>query len=280
MVLGRGIAGSIGGEYTMKFRCVVMGILFLMNTAIALLTVTVACGEKPEGGFDEKVKQPVETSISIRQKTQKQEEQWRNDRETLLNRYEALERQLSELEIQKRALEETKEAARKRIAGKEKQLADIEQIQLKIVPLIEKQMDLLAAHLDADLPFLPEERQQRIERLTALRHDPDVAVSEKLRKVFEALMVEAEYGSTIEVYQQTIAIDDRDMLVDIFRLGRMSLFFQTLDQSVCGYYDQAADAWKRLPATYNKTIQTAIAIGTKRQSVELLTLPLGRIHVQ
>jgi hypothetical protein len=107
--------------------------------------------------------------------------------------------------------------------------------------------------------------------------DPEVSVSEKFRKAMEALLVEAEYGSTIEVYQQTIAVDDAPSLVNVFRLGRISLFYQTLDQKRCGFYDVAAAAWRPLPTAFNRCLQTAIEIGAKRRPVELLTLPLGRM---
>lgn len=230
-------------------------------------------------GFDDQVKKPVVESIRIRQHTQKSEEKWREDKRNKLAQYEQLEKQREELRTRKKMLEELISTARNRIAFKHKQLADIEQIEAQIEPLIDTQVDLLQRHLDQDLPFLLDERQQRLERLLTVRHDPDVAVSEKFRKVLEAVMVEAEYGNTIEVYQQNIVIGKRDMLVNIFRLGRISLFFQTLDHTTCGFFDVADGGWKPLPAIYNRTLQAAIDIGAKRQPVEILTLPLGRIRV-
>jgi hypothetical protein len=70
------------------------------------------------------------------------------------------------------------------------------------------------------------------------------------------------------------------MLANIFRLGSISLFYQSLDQSECGFYNVADAKWQGLPATYNRDIAAAIDIGAKRQPVELLSLPLGRISVQ
>ena len=227
-------------------------VLFL---AVALVLTAAPPVAAEKAGFDSRVKKPVSESIRIRQETQKQEEQWRDDKQKLIARYEALEREQKQLTLRKRELEEKTQSARTRIADKQKQLADIEEIRTRIIPLIESQIAELHRHVEGDLPFLPEERQRRLERLDALRHDPDVAVSEKFRKVMEALMVEAEYGSTIEVYQQTITVDGRDVLADVFRLGRISLFFQTLDEKACGFYNVAASAWQPLPSTYNRTIQ-------------------------
>ncbi|MFN2356064.1 MAG: DUF3450 family protein, partial [Desulfopila sp.] len=89
-----------------------------------------------------------------------------------------------------------------------------------------------------------------------------------------------EYGNTIEVYQETIVTEEREMLVDIFRLGRVALFFQTLDHESCGFFNVARATWQPLPTEYNRTIEVAMEIGSKRRPVELLTLPLGRMDPQ
>ena len=245
---------------------------------ISFMAVT-AQVQAEESELADEVKKPVSASIRIRQDTQKQEAKWREDKQRLLARYNELEQTLHQLEIRRQALEESNAATQQRITAKQQQLADIQQIEAQIEPLMDTQIELLGRHLEQDLPFLPDERRQRLERLMALRHDPDVAVSEKFRKVLEALMVEAEYGNTLEVYQQNIALGERNMLVNVFRLGRISLFFQTLDHTTCGFYDVAAGVWQALPATYNPTLQAAIDIGAKRQPAEILTLPLGRMRV-
>lgn len=231
-------------------------------------------------GVDKQIEAPVAESIRVRQATQKTEEQWRDDKQQLVTRFEQLELEQQQLSARKTALEEKIAATATRIDDKERQLADIKAIQSRIIPMIDNLVEALREHLDTDLPFLPEERRKRLERLEELRRDPDVAVSEKFRKVMEALVVEAEYGNTIEVYQQTISVDGHDMLANIFRLGRISLFFQTLDLKTCGVFDVAASAWQILPGTFNKNVQTAMDIGAKRQPVEILTLPLGRMNIQ
>jgi hypothetical protein len=99
---------------------------------------------------------------------------------------------------------------------------------------LNEQLGRLEVLVAIDLQFLPTERQQRLESLDAQMADTETVISEKLRKTMEALFVEAEYGDTIEVYQETIAIDGQPILVEIFRLGRMVLFYQNPgSQSVC-----------------------------------------------
>ncbi|MFZ1985134.1 MAG: DUF3450 domain-containing protein [Desulfatitalea sp.] len=224
-----------------------------------------------------RIERPVQEAIATRQATQREEEQWRDAKEKLLARYEALEQENEQLRSQKETMRAATATARERIAAKDKQLADIQQIAERIEPFLDETMAELRQLLTQGPPFLIAERRQRLENLETIHHDPDIAISEKYRKVMEALLVEAEYGFTIEVYQQTVRVDNQEVIVDILRLGRLALFFLTLDRGQCGFYNEAAGAWQPLPATHRETIANAVDIGAKRKPPELLNMPLGRM---
>jgi FtsZ-binding cell division protein ZapB len=228
----------------------------------------------------DRVEKPVREAIDIRQKTQKERDLWREERRKLVDTYEALQQAQKQLEAQKDSLTQTSAATRERIVSKAKQLADIEQISVQIQPFLGELIKRMHQQYRDDMPFLAGERGQRLDKLNRLMADPNVAISEKFRKIMEALMVEAEYGRTIEVYQETIEGENRAILANIFRLGRIALFYQTLDQKRCGFYNVASGTWSPLPNSYNGAIQTAMDIGLKRRPVELLTLPIGRMTVR
>lgn len=258
-------------------RILVVLLITMVSPGVTLLCL----GDESAGKqFNQKVTAPVEDAVKIRQGTQKQEERWRYEKEKLVALYEKLESEQALLQGRRNELQESVQAARQRVAEKEKQLTDIEQIGSRIEPFLKDLVAQLRQHVADDPPFLPEERQLRIQRLDELMMDPDITVSEKYRKVMEALLVEAEYGNTIEVYQQTITVENTEMLANIFRLGRISLFYQTLEQRQCGLFDVAAGGWKPLSAAYNRDVGAAIEIGSKRKPVELLSLPLGRMSVR
>ena len=261
----------------MILRSMLWMVFFLVTPIVILQGWCQSANEKPIEG---QVTRPVHDAVKIRQAIQKEEEKWRGEQERLLARYEQLQGEHTRLQATHDELQENIRSTRQRISRKEKELADIEQISSRIEPFLGESVETLRRQLTEDLPFLPEERHRRVDRLAEMLTDPDVAVSEKYRKIMEAWLVEAEYGNTIEVYQQTIAIEGKEVLVNIFRLGRISLFFQTLDRDRCGFFDVSAKAWQMLPVAYNRAIGTAIEIGTKRRPAELLSLPLGRITVK
>ncbi|MCP4746320.1 MAG: DUF3450 domain-containing protein [Desulfobacteraceae bacterium] len=254
-----------------SFRMLLPGVLLIMYALPALAI---------ENGVGAQVEKITGTSVEIRQKTQKQEESWSLERKKLLMLYEQLEQRQKVLLDSKNQLEQQTFAAQQRIAVKKKQLTDSELILERINPFILELVEKLRQQVAEDMPFLSSERKNRIGKLVRMTQDPEVTTSEKLRKTMEALLVEAEYANTIEVCQETILVDQAMCLVNILRLGRVSLFYQTLDHQRCGYFDTAASGWRPLPGHYNRSIQKAIEIGAKQRPVELLDLPLGKMTVQ
>lgn len=245
-----------------------------------LLACLVATGRAAGEDIARSVEKPVRQAIETRQTTQKAESRWRSRKEEWSARYEEMRRTQAQLEARASELRKTIASTRARISEKEEQLADIEQLSKQVQPFLEEMHDILQSRLAADLPFLAEERRQRMARLETLLQDPEVALSEKYRKIMEALLIEAEYGFTADVNRKTISVDGRNLLADIFRLGRISLFYQSLDRKRCGFYDIAAHTWRPLPSGSNPSIRTAIEIAAKRRPAELLALPLGRMVIQ
>lgn len=225
----------------------------------------------------ERAEKPVKESIDTRRDTQEKEEKWREEKEKMLLRYEELQKENNALAKQKQALLEEVKAAEGRVFAKEKALSDIEEISARIMPFLEEMILDLGNMIQNGLPFLSGERSARLEKLKSIMDDPEVSVSEKFRRVMEAFMVEAEYGMTIETWQETIDVEGKSMLADIFRLGRLALFYQSLNRENCGFFDMGKGRWSPLSGAYNRDIRIAFEIAKKRRPVELITLPLGRM---
>ncbi len=258
---------------------VVHRLLVLLLTIGLCLPACRPCAAESAPVSDRTQKQ-LRDAIDIRQSTQEAEVHWREERDRLATEYERLQQEQAQLQNHEAELQHQIESTKSRIASKEKQLADSEQIASQINPFLLETVAKLQVVVDGGLPFLTAERRQRIYKLNRLMEEPEVPFSEKFRKVMEALLIEAEYGHSIEVLQQTIEIGGQTTLVNVFRLGRLSLFYQTLDRRSCGHFDVAAAGWRPLPGSFNQAIQTAIDIGSRRRPVELLSLPVGRIAVQ
>ncbi|WP_022668612.1 DUF3450 domain-containing protein [Desulfospira joergensenii] len=223
------------------------------------------------------IKKPVEESVSIRQKTQKKRDKWEQERTELTLLFEQLQEENGALEKENQRLMDLKQSQASLNQTLKEQKKEALKIQRELMPFLEEVYEKLEILISGDAPFLKEERTGRLARLKKVMDDPENTMASKYRKVMEALFIEAEYGTTIEVYQDKISLAGEEILGNIFRLGRVSLFFLSLDQNSAAYFNVAHGLWQKLPENHLMAVRSAVEIGKKRRSVELLALPLGRL---
>jgi hypothetical protein len=220
---------------------------------------------------------PLKQAIALRSATQQQEEEWRAQREKKVALYRQLQEQCRELEQQQGLLRQSNENAQQRIFAKAEQLERSESIAVQLAPLLPDLVERLETFLRRDLPFLSFEREQRVSRLRTLVDATEGEISEQLRKLLEALQVEAEYGRSVEAYRETIELDGEPTQVQLFRCGRLALYFQTLDQQQSGFYNIAEGRWQSLPPAYRSDLLVAFEIAAKQRSAQLVELAIGRL---
>lgn len=243
---------------------------------LALLTPQIAWCED----FPAQVEKPIDHAITIRQQTQAAADRWETQRRKLAAEYDRLAAEQEKLAASRDRLGKTAAALRSENDALNRQLAEMARIAAELTPFLEQTYRRLADLVATDTPFLAEERKDRLQRLRQTLDDPLVTTGEKYRKVMEALFVEAQYGNTVEIYREQIVLDGRQILADIFRLGRISLFFQTLDGQTAGHWNPETASWISLPETDLRPIHDAMEMAAKRRSAELISLPLGRIAAQ
>jgi Protein of unknown function (DUF3450) len=156
-----------------------------------------------------------------------------------------------------------------------RQLDNVEETQRNIVPLMIKMIDTLEKFVELDLPFLTQERQQRVADLKSIMDRPDVALPDKYRRIMEAYQIEMEYGRTIESYTDTIKMDGPEYTVDILRVGRLLISFQTLDGKMSGVWNKESKSWEEVSSEYDRSIKQGIQIAKKQAPPELIKLPLN-----
>jgi hypothetical protein len=192
----------------------------------------------------------------------------------LLAQYRDVSRQTAALTIYNRHLQDLLASQAQEKTSLEQQLKDIEVTKQEIVPLILHMLDSLEQFVRMDLPFLPEERQQRLAQLKALVVRPDSTEAEKFRRLMEAFQVENEYGNTIEAYKGNIVLNGTTSSVNFLRLGRVALYYQRLDGSETGFWNKEEKRWQTLPADYRNAIRDGLRIARKEAAPDLLTLPV------
>ncbi|MEO1842114.1 MAG: DUF3450 domain-containing protein, partial [Pseudomonadota bacterium] len=147
-------------------------------------------------------------------------------------------------------------------------------IERQIGPLIERMIDNLAKFVELDVPFLMDERDDRIAFLRETLDRADVSVAEKFSQVMQAYQVENAYGSTIEPYTDMIDINGMTTSVDMLKWGRVSLVFQTLNGETTGVWDNSKRDWVILGDEYRAGVRDALRIARKTKTADLVKLPV------
>ncbi|MCM2680227.1 DUF3450 domain-containing protein [Echinimonas agarilytica] len=216
--------------------------------------------------------QAIDTSAAVSQsRIDSMVEQTTSD----LQSYRIASQRLESLTIYNQQMAKLITSQEQEISSISSQISEIDNIETGALPLMLKMTDTLGQLLEADVPFLKEERQDRLANLQSLIDRADVTAGEKYRRIMEAYQVEMEYGRTIEAYRGVLLKGDTPRTVDFLRLGRVGLYYQTLDGSESGRWSNHLKQWELLDSTYRTSIRDGLRIARKQTPPELLTLPVS-----
>lgn len=243
----------------------------LLITCLILLPTTAI--SQP---LEHAIETQVQTDIAA-QRSQQQINELDDEARELLMEYRQVLQQTQSLKSYNDQLEKIVVSQQQERISIEEQLGNIETTQRDITPLMLRMIEVMEQFVALDIPFLPDERAQRLAQLEALMQRADINLSEKYRRILEAYQVETEYGRTIEAYQGELTIDDATRTVDFLRIGRVNLYYLALDEREAGVWDQQAQAWHTLPRSENKAISQGLKVARKQLPPDLLILPVKTI---
>ena len=175
--------------------------------------------------------------------------------------------QLTAYATQMEKLAAAQDAERARL---EKQVGEIDGTARELLPLLARMVESLDKFVSLDLPFLKQERNERVAALQKLMDDPDTVLAEKYRRVLEAYQIEAEYGRTLGAERGQVG----DRQADLLRVGRAGLFYLTLDGDEAGRWDAKAGKWETMAGKYRKEIRRGLKIARETAAPDFINLPM------
>ncbi|CAE7314307.1 exbD2 [Symbiodinium pilosum] len=182
----------------------------------------------------------------------------------LLSQYHSELERLSDLETYNtnmRKMRASQELEKERLSA---ELTEVEVVRRELFPLMVEMIDLLDRFIELDQPLLLVERKARLAALRENLNRSNVTLGEKYRRVIEAYQIEAEYGRSIEAYEGSLTLDGRDLTVDFLRVGRLALYYISLDGSEAGLWDPAEKQWHDLDEEYLSLLDFALRVARKQ----------------
>lgn len=174
------------------------------------------------------------------------------------------------------------EQLNKQLLNQENELLKIDEsirqvtlIERQITPLMLRMIDAIDQFVKADIPFLIEQRTQRVAKIKDMMGRSDVTVAEKYRKVMEAYQTEIDYGRTIESYRGDVVINGSEREVDFLRTGRISLVYQSLDGQTLGVWNTKTNQFDDLDSSYKSKIMMGIRIAREQAAPQLIKVPVA-----
>jgi len=206
--------------------------------------------------------------------SQKRVDEISDQTDAMLIDYRAALKQIDSLNVYNGQMRELITSQEEELASLQEQVDRVELVARAVTPLMAKMVAALETFVRLDMPFLPEEREQRISELKELMARADVTNSEKYRRLMEAYQIENEYGRTIEAYRATIDNTGSERTVDFLRVGRIALVYLTLDGQEAGAWEQDTHEWVPLDSSYINGIKQGLRVARKQAAPELIRVPL------
>jgi hypothetical protein len=245
----------------------------LSTYAEAVSNAAAAGGETPRENFDGAVKIRGQANSELTS-SQKRVETLSDETDSLLTQYQSALRQHESLSIYNHQLDELIAAQEVEQVSLEDQTDRVELVSRDVTPLMLRMIDSLDAFIGLDMPFLEDERTERILELRKIMIRADVTEAEKYRRIMEAYQIENEYGRTIEAYRSTLPSGGKEVTVNFLRVGRVALVYQSLDESKAGVWNQKSRRWEALDGNFTNAIRQGLRIARKQVAPDLLRLPL------
>ncbi|MEE4190292.1 MAG: DUF3450 domain-containing protein [Halieaceae bacterium] len=199
----------------------------------------------------------------------------------LLDEYRAQLKLVESLETYIELLDDQLTGQAREISTLETSVTEVASVERQILPLMTRMIDSLDNFVALDVPFLIDERRERVNNLRALMSRSDVTVAEKSRRVFEAYQIETDYGRTIEAYTAKLELDQGSFDAEFLRIGRVNLMYRTVGSGDVGYWDSVERRWQPLGNTpWRRLIDRGLQVARQEVAPELISAALNPSGVE
>lgn len=243
----------------------------LMVTAMTLLMLTTVKADdldKVTGSTAKKLNTAVESQKSI--------DKTAETSNNLLQEYRAVNHQIEGLKIYNHQLMQQINNQQQLMRDLDYSISQVSVIQRQLPALMQNMLQSLEQFVAEDAPFHLAERQQRISQLKANLPKADISMAEKFRQLLEAYKIENEYGRKMDAYEDTVEVNEQQRKVNVLRIGRIALLYQTKDRAISGAWDREAEKWQVLDSSdYQSAIVRGLRIAKNQAAIDLLQLPVA-----
>jgi hypothetical protein len=240
-------------------------------TALAVAFAAMGSGIAVAVDLDQLVAQRMEVNDEGA-KSQVRIDKISDNTDSLIAEYRIVLQRIDALRVYNKQVSELIASQEEEMTSLRRQIDDVELVGREVTPLMLGMVDAIENFVELDVPFLPKERSDRMADLHDVMLRADVTDAERYRRIAEAYQIENEFGRTIETYQGELNRDGSTRQVDFLRVGRVGFYYQTLDGSETGAWDQKEKVWTDASKAASG-VRLGIRMANKQTAPDLLRLP-------
>jgi len=197
-----------------------------------------------------------------------------DDTSLISNEFKTVSKQIEGLRVYNAQMRKQIERQEERLKEIDKTMKEAQVMQRQIPPFTRRMLAGIEKSIELDMPFHLAERKERISFAKAAIDNPTVSPAEGLRQVLETFNVEMEYGRKLDSYKDTIEIEGQQREVNVLRVGRLALVYQSSDRSLTGAWDNKKQEWVPLDNSYRNPTRKGLRIANRLATVDMLELPI------
>ncbi len=221
------------------------------------------------------VKETSEKAVQVGIASQRIHESWIEEEHRLLEEIEDLETLLEHIQWHRSKLAIYMKDLKEKIAGLRKKSEAMEAVNMKLLPILEKNLEKMQVRVDKDIPSNLTERHKSIHHARMVLNNYDMGLLDKARAVLDAVAREVDLGHQVNVLEDEIEVDGGDRRVKILQVGRIGLYAMTLDGVKAYQWDMAGDRWSAIESDISD-IRDAIDMAEGVRLVGLSKLPVAQ----
>lgn len=220
----------------------------------------------------------VKDAIGTEVAAQKENERWQAERSAMLEEMRHLDNETLWYTFQEKKYSGYVDELQTKIDRLERTRRELDRMEKELEPYLYELVETVTAFVKEDLPFLQEERSRRVAFLQSSLDDHELPLGEKLRRILEALEVEAAYGQSAEVTTETVDLDGTPSHVTVVRAGRLGLYCLTPDGETAGRYNEEQGRYVTLPGAYVRSVAHLRDMVKQKRFTELVALPVKEVE--
>ena len=197
-----------------------------------------------------------------------------DDTSLIVNEFKTVSKQIEGLRVYNAQMRKQIERQEERLKEIDKTMKEAQVMQRQVPPFTRRMLAGIEKSIELDMPFHLAERKERIAFAKAAIDNPTVSPAEGLRQVLETFNVEMEYGRKLDSYKDTIEIEGQQREVNVLRVGRLALVYQSSDRSLTGAWDNKKEEWVPLDSSYRNPTRKGLRIANRLATVDMLELPI------